>query len=370
MAAPLRVLHIVGSLGVGGIQSYLMELYRHIDRSKVQFDFVVHIKTERSYASEVEALGGKVFYIDGDAFEKKDWKKYIDFWKQFYKSHPEYHIVHGHLRSTSAIYLREAKKAGRYTIAHSHATSNGYGKSGKVKDLLQFPTRFIADFCMGCSRQANEWMFGRKRANSDTCRVVRNGIDTGKFTYNQQTRNRVRRELGIDEDAFVIGTVGRLVEQKNHKLLIDAFAESYAVKSNSMLIIVGDGPLYERLSKQVSELGLNEQIKLLGSRTDVNELLQAFDAFAMPSKDEGLGIAVVEAQAAGLPVLISPAITDEACITDKVIKVGSYDIDDWSKAVVGLKKNERIDCGSQINNAGYDIQEVSDWLCGFYLRNQ
>ena len=366
MSEPIRILHVVGGLGVGGIQSFLMSLYRSIDRSRVQFDFVVHIKEEKSYADEVTAMGGRVFYIDNDAFEKKRWSNYISFWKRFFREHPEYRIVHGHLRTTSAIYLRRAKKAGCYTIAHSHATSNGYGRSAKLKDLLQQPTRRIADYFMGCSVQANEWMFGEKIVHGSSCMVVKNGINAEKYAFDPQTRAKVRQALNLPDDAFVIGTVGRMVAQKNQELLIRAAAQAKQERPALMLLLVGDGPLLERLKALAEKLQLGETVRFLGSRSDVCELLQAFDAFAISSRNEGLGIAAVEAQAADLPVLISPAIPREACITGNIIPVGSYDVDMWARAFAEVKARTRADMRKAVGDAGYDIRRIADELSRFY----
>ena len=370
MTEPLRVLHVVGSLAIGGIQSYLMELYRHIDRSKVQFDFVVHIKTEQSYAEEVKALGGKVFYIDGDAFEKKAWGKYIRFWKGFYSEHTEYHVVHGHLRSTSTIYLKAAKKAGCYTIAHSHATSNGYGKSGKVKDILQYPTRYIADFCMGCSQQANEWMFGKKRANGDSCIVLHNGIDVEKFRFSQEKRIQKRAELGLSDEEYVIGCVGRLVEQKNQGIVISAMPTVLEAMPSTVLILVGEGPMRDKIKQQIEDLEIDvTRIRMLGSRTDVNELLNAFDLFVLPSKDEGLGIAAIEAQANGLPVLVSEAVPEEVFLTRQVERVGENGID-WAYKICSFNRKRASETVRDIDKAGYNIKLVASQLLDIYLAHQ
>lgn len=367
MKEPTRVLQVVGSLDIGGIQSYLMELYRHIDKSKVQFDFIVHIKTKNSYANEIESMGGKVFYIEDDCFEKKAWIKYIKYWKNFVNTHHEYKIIHGHLRSMSAIYLHIAKKAGYYTIAHSHATSNGCGMSAKIKDILQYPTRYIADYCLGCSYQANMWMFGKKRAESGNCNVIKNGICTERYVYNEQIRNETRERLKIRDNSFVVGLVGRLVELKNQELLVDVVFKIIKNRDVS-LIIVGDGPLHDKLKGKIEKRHLDDYIQLLGSRSDVNKLYQAFDCFAMPSISEGLGIAVIEAQAADLPVLISPAIADEACITENIIRINDYDVDTWSNMILQIERKQRYDRSNIIKEAGYDIQSIANELCELYYR--
>ena len=364
MGKPIRVLHVVGGLGTGGIQSVLIELYRHIDRSKVQFDFVVHIKSKKSYASEVESLGGIVYYIDNDAFEHRKWGKYILFWKKFYKEHPEYRIVHGHLRSTAAIYLWEAKKSGCITIAHSHNTTNGYGRSARIKDVLQFPVRHIADYCLGCSEEANEWMFGKSRSNSKTCTVLRNGIEVGKYTFREEYRVSLRRELGYQDTDIVIGNVGRLVAQKNQKILIEALRflhEPYK------LMLVGDGSLRQNLQEQISDCKLESRVIMLGSRDDVYKLLSAMDIFALPSQNEGLAIAAIEAQASGLPTLVSTAVPKDGYVTPLAVCVQGKTAADWAEAIQQISASERISFSDQITNAGYNICDSAERLQNLYL---
>ena len=367
--SPIRVLQVVGSIdiGGGGIQSFIQQVYKEIDYTKIQFDFVVHMHREPSYENEIINKGGRVYYIEDDAFEKRDWLTYIHFWKNFFKDHPEYRIVHGHLRSTASIYLYEAKKAGCITIAHSHATNNGYGISAIVKDVLQFPIRYIADYFMGCSKQANDWMFGKRVSNNSHCYVIKNGIDSSKFVFDPQKRRRIRELLEIDDDTFVIGTVGRLVPQKNQELLINALPSLVAARK-VFLLIVGNGPLYRKLQERINLLELNHSACLLGSRNDVDELLQGFDCFAMPSRDEGLGISIIEAQAADLPVVVSPAISEEACITDTIIRANSFDVLQWADLLAHISEKQRTNKMLEIKAAGYDINEVANRLCDFYYR--
>lgn len=366
MADPIRILHVVGSLGIGGIQSYLMSLYRKIDRTRIQFDFVVHIPTSDGYEEEVTHLGGKIYYIKNNAFVNKEWNIYHNFWKEFYREHPEYRIVHGHIRSTSAIYLYLAKKEGIYTIAHSHANSNGYGKSAKVKDILQFPTRYIADYFMGCSKAANEWMFGVKIANSSRCQVLHNGIDVDGFIFDAELRDRIREELGL-ENSFVIGNVGRMVPQKNQMMVLEAFEKVLSDIPNAKLMLVGDGPLMKALVMKAKELSVDEQVLFLGNRSDVAKLLQAMDVFTLSSKDEGLGIAAIEAQAAGLRTIVSHAIQEEVFITDLCIRVEKDSVDSWKNAICSNIEYKRKNMSRDIVENGYSIQFVADMLCEFYL---
>lgn len=368
MTAQIRILQVVGGLGIGGIQSFLIELYRHMNRTQIQFDFVVHIKTKENYIREIETLGGKVFFIDNDAFEKRNMFEYIRFWKQFFQKHPEYKIVHGHLRSTSALYLYEAKKAGCYTIVHSHSTSNGVGINALIKNILQYPTRYIADFCMGCSLQANKWMFGERRMHSDTCTVIYDGIDIKKFKFNESIRIKKRMELGFKNDDYIIGCIANLVESKNQKTIIDAMPIILKEIPSAILILIGDGPMAIKLHNRIKALQLGKkQIQMLGTRTDVNELLNAIDLFVMPSRYEGFCIASIEAQTNGVQVIVSDAIPKEAFITERIKQVKYNTTKTWAKEIIKckyLKNNRNINV---VVPKKYDIHDVAKKLTTLYL---
>lgn len=368
ISEPIRVLHVVGDLGVGGIQLFLLNLYKNIDRTKVQFDFVVHMGAKESYDNEITRLGGSIFYVDNNAFERRNWFVYLKFWKTFFKKHPEYKIVHGHMRSTIAIYLTAAKMAGCFTIAHSHNTTNGYEKSAKIKNIVQLPARFVADYCMGCSNRANEWMFGKKKALSHKCCVIHNGIDVTRYTFNLQIRNKLRNELKLKDD-FVIGNVGRLVQQKNQQMILAAFKLLQSEIPQSRLLMIGDGPLLEQLQLQAKEFEIADKVLFLGSRDDVPELLQAIDVFTLSSLNEGLGIVVIEAQAAGLPTIVSRAVPEEAFITNLCEYVEESTVKSWAESIKKKQNVGRQDTEATIRKAGYDIQTIADWLCNFYMNH-
>lgn len=364
MDKPIRILHVVGSLGLGGIQSYLMNLYRHVDKTCIQFDFAVHIKSDISYEEEILSMGGKIFYMPDDCFEKNKWLTYVSFWKSFFEKHQEYVIVHGHMRSTAFLYMTLARFANRKVIAHSHATDNGRGLSGFVKDILQLPVRYIANYFMGCSKNATIWMFGKKCANSRNCYVLRNGIDASRYAYNKEVRDKLRKSFSIPSDALVVGNVGRLVSQKNQSLLIKAHQVLLNLKPNTWLVIVGDGPLSERLKNEAAEI---PNVLFLGSRTDIPDVIQAFDVFVMPSVKEGLGIAAIEAQAAGLPTIVSEIIPQEAYVTSLISKIDLKEAPDtWANCILNASVINRFVTTSQIKDAGYDIASVSKWLSNFY----
>lgn len=363
-----RILHVVGGIGIGGIQTYLLNLYKNIDKNKVQFDFLVHVKSENNMEKIIKEMGGKIYYIENDYFEKKQFLKYIKFINNFFKEHKEYKIVHGHLRSTSLIYMALAKKHKLHTICHSHSTTNGYGIKGIIKNLAQFPTKFFTDYFMGCSKKANIWMFGKKIANSKRCFVIHNGIDEKQFIYNDEKRKKIRKEFDIKDNTTLIGNVGRLVPEKNQEFLLKIIIElKKTSKRKFKLIIIGDGILKNKLLEMSNKMGLEEDIIFAGSRNDVNLILQGCDIFVLPSKNEGLGIVAIESQAAGLETIVSNAIPKEAYISDLCCCCKSNEAKDWAKLIeTKSHKKRRMDMSTKIIESQYSINEIANWLCNFY----
>ena len=370
---PIRVLHIVNSMGFGGIQSFLINLYRNINQEQVQFDFMIHVPCNDGFEDEIRSLGGRIYYQQPPRI--RNIVGYISDVKQFLKEHQEYRIVHIHLRTVAAIWSREAKCKGQITVVHSHSTTNGYGFNGAIKNVIQFPIRWTADYFMGCSVAANEWMFGKKIAHSNRCTVLNNGIEIENFRFNPEKRRHIRASLGIDDNVTVLGNVGRLVEQKNQLFLlpiIKNLIEEYP-KDQYRLVIVGEGPLQERLLVEVHNLGLEDYVMMLGRRSDVKELLSAFDLFLLPSRDEGLGIVAIEAQASGLPVLCSDAIPAEAQVTELCTLLPLDNMDCWCEKIVSIDNNllesgyNRAAFNRKVGEAGFDIKEVSNRLLIYYL---
>ena len=365
MSEPIRVLHVVSSMGMGGIQTYLMSLYRAIDRKKVQFDFLIHIPTKDGFEDEIRQMGGRIFYQP--KLTGKNIVPYEKKFRAFLQKHSEYQIVHIHVRSAVVACAWGAKKEQRCAVAHSHSTTNGYGCAAVVKNIAQFPVRYLGDYFMGCSQIANEWMFGKRVANSDKCRVIYNGIDISRFRFSAEMRKRKRAELGITENEQLIGNVGRLVEQKNQELLIRAFALAYETRPSLRLAIAGDGPLAQHLHELAKELGREKEILFLGNRKDVPDLLQAFDVFVMPSKNEGLGIAAIEAQAAGLPCVVSEAVPEEAYVTKSICCINTQSLTKWAEALLEQNIAYQRDCiSSELKK--YDISSISKDLMNFYLK--
>lgn len=366
MDEPIRVLQVLGAMNRGGAENMIMNLYREIDRDKVQFDFVVHTDKECSFNEEIRSLGGKIFsapkYTIKNHFAYKKW------WKKFLKSHPEYRVIHGHMYSIASIYLGIAKKYGLVTIAHSHSTSEGKGVVAVVKKIIRAPLKNIADYLFACSDKAGEWLYGKKFLKKENYILLKNAIDTKKFLYNEKTEERIRKEFGLD-GKFVLVHVGRFSPPKNHSFLLDIFAEIYKKDKNCRLLLVGDGGLRPQIEAQVKKLNIAEGVVLTGIREDVHEVLQAADCFVFPSLYEGLPVTVVEAQAAGLPCFISDTITDEVCATELVCQLPiNCGTTIWEKALLGISNGTaHKDVIKDIIEAGYDIKTTTQWLMQFYV---
>lgn len=360
----IRVLHMIGSLNIGGSQSMIMNLYRNIDREQIQFDFVIDHPSHLYYAEEIKKLGGCIHVME--PFKGSNTKSVKKAWNTFFDEHPEYRILHSHVRSYASLYIPIAKKHGVKTIIHSHSTSNGKGIASIVKAIMQFPLRYQADYFFGCSREAGKWLFGKKIVNSKRYFMLKNAIDTKKYEVSMETRKIYRTNFGATEVTNVLVHVGRFHESKNHMFLLDVFQEYNRKHRDSILVLVGDGELRERIEEHIKELDLEENVNLLGNRNDVAEILQAADYFLFPSNWEGLPVTVVEAQAAGLPCFVSSNVTKDVNVSELVLNLPiNQGTEVWVEAI---EKSviERKNVMSSIVSAGFDITSSSAWLTKFY----
>ena len=344
----------------------IMELYRNIDRTKVQFDFIVDKKNEMFFADEIEKLGGKIYIMN--SYKLYNHFLYCYKLKRFFKEHPEYEIIHCHLKSIASIVLRIAKKFGLLTICHSHSTTNGTGAKAIIKSLLQKKIINYSDYLFACSENSAKWVYGEEVLKSDKCFIINNAIDSTKYIYNSEIRKRIRHELHID-NSIVIGQVGRIDNVKNHIYSLNILKKCLELDENYILMIVGDGILYNLIQNKIVDMQLENNVIMLGNRSDVNDLMQAMDVFIMPSLSEGLPLALIEAQAASLPCIISNKIS--AGILD-IQNVSIHDIDaenyeDWVKAISHSLKHKRIDNSKLIESNNFDIKHNATWIENFYF---
>ena len=334
---PIRVAQIIGKWLGGGVESVVMNYYRHIDRTKIQFDFICDEDSTNIPYGEIEKMGGKVILIP--PYQKVF--KYHKKLKEVLKS-GGYKIVHSHINTLSVFSLFAAKCARvPVRIAHSHSTTN---KKEKKKNLLKqvlrpFSKVFATDY-MCCSELAGRWLFGNKEYDNGNVYLLNNAIDLDKFKYDEEKRKEKRKELNIEDSTLVIGHVGRFAEQKNHRFLIYIFNEVHKQKENSILLLAGQGPLMEEMKEKVRNLGLEKNVKFLGQRNDINELYQAFDVFCLPSLYEGLGMVAVEAQVSGLLCFVSTEIPEIAKVTEKIVFINlENNIKTWTEIIFNHLKN-------------------------------
>lgn len=355
----LRVAQIMGFMDGGGVEQVVMNYYRHIDRSLVQFDFLVCEGSGMVPRVEIESMGGRLFMIP-------PYKRLPSYMREVERLSREesWHIVHSHVNALSVFPLRAAKRAGvPVRIAHSHSTA-GKGETAKnaVKSVLKRFANVYPTHRMACSRYAGEWLFG-KGADFE---VIYNAIDLSRFSFNAEARARARADLGLVGGQLAVGHVGRFMPQKNHRFLIDAFAELARLRSDAVLLLVGSGEAEALAESWAAERGVADRVRFLGQRADVGRLYQAFDAFALPSLYEGLGLVGVEAQAAGLPCFLSDRITREVDVTGTVKFLSIDDASAWADALAEVEPGERIDARSE-DFEDYDIEHAAKRLVGRYL---
>lgn len=223
----------------------------------------------------------------------------------FFREHTEYFIIHGHINSSAAIYLSSAKKHGRVAVVHSHATKSGkWTPRALAFYFFSYPIRYIADYFFACSKQAGADRFGKRVTGTEWFRVLNNGINTSKYVFSGEVRRKMREKYSIHDNDVVVGHVGRFVPQKNHEFLLKVFAEVSKMEPNAKLWMIGEGELEKHIRRLADRLGIGEDVRFIGVTDRVHEYLQAMDVFVFPSVCEGLGIALIEAEAAGLPCVV------------------------------------------------------------------
>ncbi len=365
--AGIRILHVVSSLSeVSGVMSVIMNYYRHIDRSKVQFDFFYFKEFDNSYKVEIENLGGKTFMFSRPSMSNKFMNELEMFFSQ---QKGQYAALHIHTVYLTFLLAPVAKRFGiNHIIAHSHSTKYSDKPLNAIRNrIVCLGLKKHANHYFACSKAAGEFLFGRKSFSEGKVTVINNAIECEKFKYNEAVRNSIRKELGL-EDHLVIGHVGRFSEQKNHLFLINVFNELQKQKENIKLVLVGEGLLFNLVKEKVNSLNLNRDVLLLGKRDDVSDLLQAMDIFVLPSLFEGLPVAAIEAQASGLPVIMSTNITREVGIINahyiELRKKPRF----WADYILKIGKNmDRENAVHILREKGFDISAEVEKLEKIYV---
>lgn len=360
----IRILHIVGKMDMGGIETLLMNVFREIDREKIMFDFLVHSNENGVYDNEIIKLGGKIFRITSrNESILKNRKDLEDFFNR-----TSYDIVHMHVSSLSYITpLIYAKKFGvSQRIIHSHSTKLLSNNLSKILHKIRKPYigLYATDY-VSCSENAGKWLFPKSILNSNKYKIIYNGINIRNFQFNEQNRNEIRSELKI-ENKIVFGHIGRFSKIKNHDFLIEIFFEYHKVNPQSILICIGDGDTKSEIIEKCKNMKIDDSVLFLGVRNDVNKLIYCFDVFVFPSLFEGLGIAIIEAQIAGIPCYMSSEVPSEV-IKNENVEI--FDLTDDPKSIaekIRLNSLKRIEKHNK-DLLMFDIQNCVNELCKLYF---
>lgn len=357
----IRVLQVVNNMHRAGLETMLMNYYRNIDRTKIQFDFLTHRPEKGDYDDEIISMGGKVYYAP--RLYPQNYLQYFKWMKKFFNEHPEYKIIHSHIDAMSYLPLLAAKlNKIPVRIAHSHNTS--IDKDFKLPLKLFFKKLLpsvATNFC-ACGKEAGNFLFPNKQST-----FIPNAINIEKFLYNKELRIKKRKELGL-EKKIVIGHIGRLSYQKNHKFLIEIFSEILKKEKESILLLIGVGEKEKELKEQVKKLNIEKEVYFLGKREDVAELYQAMDLFLMPSLFEGVPVVGVEAQFSGLPCIFSDKVPKEVKFKKNVIFISLNILpkiwcDEILKIRKGKEKRELVNSEESI----YNIKNAKERLEKLYL---
>ncbi len=357
----IRVLQVVAVMNRGGLETMIMNYYRNIDRSNIQFDFLVHGEDEGVYEKEIRALGGRIYRAP--KFNPLHHRMYIRWLDDFFSKHSsDYQIVHSHYNSLGVYALKYAKKHGVATrVAHSHNSS--YSLDYKIpvflycKSILhQYSTHNFA-----CGEEAGRWLFGKK----GTFRVIPNAIAIDEFKYRKVHRNEIRKQYNVGE-SLLLGHVGRFNKSKNHIYIIKVLSLLIQEGCDVKLMLVGEGESrLKAVNAHIKKLGLEEHVILTGGQSEVYKYMSAFDVFVFPSIHEGLPLTLVEAQASGLPCLVSDTIPEECRLTPLVqflpIKENALGI--WAHAIKKTQAKYR-DKSASIDS--FDIRKQVRNLEVFY----
>lgn len=366
-ATTIRILQVIGAMNRAGAETILMNLHQAIDRTRVQFDYLVHTQNECDYDADILKLGGNIYRLP--TFNVVNTISYRKAARAFFAQHHTHAVVHGHIGSCAPIYLDEARKWGLPTVAHSHAANPGKTVQQRAYKWLSRPVAGIADEFLACSQQAGLDRFGAAVVEGQHFHVMPNGINVDTFACTAQEHLDAKQQLGY-EGIPLVCHVGRFSPAKNHAFLLESFALAHRQIPDIRLALVGRGPLEGEVKNQARKLGIDGAVDFLGIRDDVASILKAADVFAFPSTSEGLGMSAIEAQTAGARCILSTGVPSEALIASSTRYLPIDDPQVWAYAICEAldTPNDRSDGARAARAHGFDIHDVATWLTDFYTR--
>ena len=363
----IKVLIVLGNTGRGGAQTFAVNLLRNIDHTLFQMDFVFD-ELKGGYEEEIRSFGSRIYQLP--RFVVANYFSFAKKWNKLLESN-QYDIVHGHVSSSASVYLKIAKKHGAKTLLHSHSAGyRGNPFEIAVKKFFSKKAKEYADLWFSCSDKAAERLFGKNFENDKRYHEIPNAINTCNYLFNIQKRNALREKMNALEDTKVIGHIGSMTPPKNHLFIIDVFKVIHKIEPNSLLLLVGDGPLEGNIKKHAKECKCDDCILFTGNMPNANEFLMAMDVMIFPSLFEGLPVTVVEAQATGLPVLLSDCVTNHVAITN-LIKVLSLKerTDVWATELLSLiQKRNRQAYNYAVANSDFEMKKSVKKISELYIQ--
>lgn len=369
MNEPIRVLNLFTIMNRGGAETMVMNYYRKIDKTKVQFDFMVHRQERGAYDDEIEAMGGRIFRMC--PIYPQNLFRYKRLLREFFDQHPEYKILHSHMSELGYFAFREAVRHHvpvRICHAHNVPVFRYETLKERVKriprEILIRLMRTCSTDYFACSKEAGLWLFGKSNENKIV--ILRNAIDLSLYSYVPSLDLSVRRQYDW-EDKFIIGHVGRFSPQKNHVFLIDIFDAIQKEVPNSILVLVGDGELRSIIERKVNNLKLTDKVFFLGVQSELYKIYQCFDVFLFPSLYEGFGNVLVEAQACGVQCFTSEKVVPGyACISPLLHYISlNKSALEWKDEILNYKKTKKEKC--LYIDSGFDITTNAEWLTQYYI---
>lgn len=353
-----RLLCIVSVMNTGGAETFLMKLYRKLDRTKYQMDFCVNVEEKGFYDDEIKELGGRIYVIPCKSENLSAFRKKLA--KVVHEN--QYKYVMRITSNAMGFYdLKIARDAGaKRCIARSSNSSDGTGIKARIAHLIGrlLYSKYV-DVMIAPSDLAAKYTFGERAYKHNKIYILHNAIDLKQYYYSEQAGMNIRKEFGIAENTFVVGHVGRFSKQKNHKFLLQVFKNLHDKIPDSILMLVGTGELLEDIKFDVKKLNIEKNVIFTGIRSDVNKIMSAFDIFVFPSFYEGMPNTVIEAQATGLPCVIADTITREANITGLVeYKSLQATPDEWGEVILNHMGNKHKEIKQGFIKSGYDIERV------------
>lgn len=343
MKKPIRIIHVVGIMDYGGVESLIMNWYREIDRRHYQFDFIVHTTKKGKYDDEIISMGGKIYRVP--QYRLKHIFAYQKAWRDLLGTLPDHQLIHGHIRSTAKIYSKLCHAFGKKVILHSHSTGENKDYKQLAKFLLKWRLTVHVDQCLACSEEAGRWLF-----KETPFLVLPQTIRLENYAFNLESRTKMRQQLGFT-DELVLGHVGRFISQKNHEFFIALGRSVKESNKKIVFLLIGEGDMKKKFIKKINEEELSQYFNLIEPRRSIESYYHAMDIFLFPSIKEGLGMVAIEAQAAGLPVIASQAVPKETAVTT-LIQYLSLDVSLWLSVINQIdegqdKNSERRMCHQQ-----------------------